>query len=425
MTPRQLILVFCLIIFALLTRMTADAQTHWTAKTGASEPTPTAVPAPTAIPEPTKAPSPTARPVLPRARIYLPLLHTVQRAASDIFWADRYRLQPGECTQIHWAVTNYPSPVYAVYLNDMPVTGQDTRWVCPLTTAQYILRVVRSTDTEWYRVTITVSAGSDPAIEFWADAYQIRGGECTTLHWRVTGASAVYLNNIGVAGESSQQVCPEVNTLYELRVVCIDGATFTKRITISVVPAAAAIIHFWAEQYTLAANACTVVRWNVQNVQEVYLDDQPVLGQGSKSVCPQPNQLYTLQVTDNAGDRIEQYIKFFVGDPALTGPEVIAQGIVNEIAPMLDTDPNVAGDQPGYRLVIVGINALYTGMAGWSQSVVTLVVQQADIPSDPNASAPVDWPINPGQQVEFRAFCNGANCSLRVDVGSYLLWRSE
>ena len=41
MTPRQLILVFCLIIFALLTRMTANAQTHWIAKTGASEPTPT------------------------------------------------------------------------------------------------------------------------------------------------------------------------------------------------------------------------------------------------------------------------------------------------------------------------------------------------------------------------------------------------
>ena len=95
------------------------------------------------------------------------------------------------------------------------------------------------------------------------------------------------------------------------------------------------------------------------------------------------------------------------------------------ITPMLDTDPNVAGDQPGYRLVIDGVNALYTGMAGWSQSVVTLVVQQADIPSDPNAGVPVDWPINPGQQVEFRAFCNGANCSVRVDMGSYLLWRSE
>ena len=132
-----------------------------------------------------------------------------------------------------------------------------------------------------------------------------------------------------------------------------------------------------------------------------------------------------MRVTDNAGDSIERWITLFVGDPALTGPEVIAQGIVNEVAPTVDADPNQAGDQPGYRLVIDGINALYTGTAGWSQSAVTLMVQQADIPSDPNADAPVDWPIHPGQQVEFRAFCNGANCSIHPDLGSYLLWRSE
>jgi hypothetical protein len=423
MTPRQLILVFCLIIFALLTSMTADAQTHWAAKTGASEPTPTAAPAPTAIPEPTKAPTPTARPALPRARIYLPMLHTVQRAAGDSFWADRYRLQPGECTQIHWAVTNYPSPVYAVYLNDMPVTDQDTRWVCPVTTAQYVLRVVRSTGTEWYRVTITVSADSHPSIEFSADAYQIRRGECTILRWRVTGASAVYLNNVGVAGESSQQVCPEVDTSYELRVVSTDGATTTKGITISVVSADQAILHFWADQYTLAANVCTVLSWNVQNVREVYLDDQPVLGQGSKSVCPQPNQLYTVRGTDNAGDSIERSIKFFVGDPTLTGPEVIARGIVNDLVQAVDIDPGQPGEQPGYRLVIDGISPLFTGTPGWAQAVVFLGVPQSLTQS--GQPGPVDWPIVPGQQVEFRAACDGSFCIVKEASAAYLRLRSE
>ena len=112
----------------------------------------------------------------------------MQRGAGEVFWADRYRLQPGECTQIHWALTNYPRGVYAVYLNDMPVTGQDTRWVCPLTTAQYVLRVVRSTGTDWYRVTITVSADNDPAIEFAADSYRVMQGQCTIIRWRVTEA---------------------------------------------------------------------------------------------------------------------------------------------------------------------------------------------------------------------------------------------
>ena len=114
-----------------------------------------------------------------------------------------------------------------------------------------------------------------------------------------------------------------------------------------------------------------------------------------------------------------------VGDPALVAWEVIAQGIVNGVAPMVDADPNQAGDQPGYRVVIDGINALYTGTAGWSQSAVTFMVQQADIPSDSEVGGTVDWPIHPGQQVEFRAFCSGANCSIHPYLRSYLLWRSE
>ena len=189
MTRHHPILLAFFLIFTLLAGIPAGAQTLSSAKNGASEPTPTEVPAPTSAPEPTKIPQPTAPPLLPRVKVYLPLLHAVLQPAASVFWADRYLLQPGECTQIHWAVTNYPSAVYAVYLNDMPVTSQDTRWVCPVTTAQYRLRVVRSTSTEWYSVTIVVESGGHPLIEFSADAYQIRRGECTILRWRVTGAT--------------------------------------------------------------------------------------------------------------------------------------------------------------------------------------------------------------------------------------------
>ncbi len=303
MGPRHLTFLFCLMTFVLLTGTTAVAQTHSAAKTGATEPTPTATP------RPNEAPAPAAS----RARVYLPLLHAGERPVGGIFWADRYNLATGECTNLHWDVQN----VTSVYFNGSPVTGKETREVCPAQTTTYTLRVNSSAGTQDYCVTIVVESGSHPPIAFSADAYQIRRGECTTLRWRVTGARAVYLNNVGVAGESSQQVCPEVNTLYELRIVSTDGATTTKRITISVVSADEPILHFWADQYTLAANACTVLSWNVRGVREVYLDDQAVPGQGSKSVCPQPNQLYTLRVTDNAGDSIERYITFFVGDPAL------------------------------------------------------------------------------------------------------------
>jgi hypothetical protein len=410
MIPRHLALFFCLMIFVLLISMTVDAQTHQTTKTGASEPTPTA------------APAPTARPALPRARIYLPLLHIGERPVDGIFWADRYLLQPGECTQIHWAVTNYPSAVYAIYLNDMPVTSQETRWVCPVTTAQYVLRVVRSTGTEWYRVTIAVSAGSHPSIEFSADAYQIRRGECTILRWRVTGASAVYLNHQGVAGESSRAVCPDVDTTYELRVVFIDEIA-TRRLTITVVPTDTVLIRFWAEQYTLPPGVCTTLHWNVQNAREVYLNEQGVPGVGVVQVCPAVNQLYMLRAVDWVGRTNEREIGLVVGNPELSGSEVIARGIGNDLIPAADVDPTQPDDQPGYRLVIDGITPLFVGTPGWAQAIVALGVPQSAI--ELGQAGPVDWPIHPGQQVEFRAMCDGPNCILNAGQGSYLRLRSE
>ena len=273
---------------------------------------------------------------------------------------------------------------------------------------------------------LTVGANGTPAaVEFTADATQVNKGQCTVLHWRALDVSAVYLNNGGVAGESSQQVCPEVTTPYELRVVNNDGTTITKRITVSVVPAGDTILRFWADQYTMAENACTTLTWNIQNVQEVYLDDQPQPGQASKPVCPRLNQSYLLRVIDNSGKTIERRIAFIMGVPDLSAQEVIAHGIVNEVVQLIDTDPNQAGDQSGYRLTIDGVNALYPSTTGWGQSAVSLTVLQADIPSSPNAVAPVDWPVNPGQQVEFRAFCAGANCTLRTNEKSYLRWRSD
>lgn len=323
MTRHHPILLAFFLIFTLLAGIPAGAQTLSSAKNVASEPTPTKVPAPTSAPEPTKIPQPTAPPLLPRVKVYLPLLHAVLQPAASVFWADRYLLQPGECTQIHWAVTNYPSAVYAVYLNDMPVTSQDTRWVCPVTTAQYRLRVVRSTSTEWYSVTIVVESGGHPLIEFSADAYQIRSGECTTLRWRVTGARVVYLDHEGVAGESSRAVCPDVNTTYELRVEFTDEIA-TRRITISVLPPTAMVLRFWAEQYTLPPGACTTLHWYAPNAREVYLDDQGVPGVGDAQVCPVVNQSYMLRAVDWVGRTNEREIALMVGDPELRASEVIA-----------------------------------------------------------------------------------------------------
>jgi hypothetical protein len=344
-------------------------------------------------------------------------------AAESVFWADRYNLASAECTNLHWDVQN----VNSVYFNGNPAEGKETRQVCPTQTTTYTLRVNSNTGTLDRTVTLTVGANNAQSpVDFTADATQVIKGQCTVLRWRVVDVRAVYLNNVGVPGESSQSVCPEVTTSYELRIVNSDGTTTIKSIPVSVVTAGNQILHFWADQYTLAEDHCTVLTWDIQNVREVYLDEQPQRGQDSTQECPKANQTYTLRVTDSTGATIERYISLFVGIPTLSAQEVIAHGVVNDVTYLSDVDTTQSGEQQGYRVTIdgIGLPPLFASAPDWGQSAVTLMVQQTDLPASPNAVASVDWPITPGQQVEFRAFCNGANCTMRTSEKSYLRWRS-
>ena len=68
---------------------------------------------------------------------------------------------------------------WEVYLNDMPVTGQDTRAVCPAATTTYVLRVVRASGTQKYRRTIIV--GGEPGVGVDADGNYYRGNPDATV----------------------------------------------------------------------------------------------------------------------------------------------------------------------------------------------------------------------------------------------------
>ena len=86
--------------------------------------------------------------------LYLPLV-LAQPAAAGTFWADRYQLGPGECTTLHWSVTD----AQAVHLDGVGVPAQGSRVVCPTVTTAYVLRVIRASVTLDYRLMITVVDG--------------------------------------------------------------------------------------------------------------------------------------------------------------------------------------------------------------------------------------------------------------------------
>ena len=87
---------------------------------------------------------------------------------------------------------------------------------------------------------IPVAAPTDQTsgLIFTTDRESINAGECATLRWDVTGINGVWLNDQGVPGQSSQQVCPIQTQAYKLRVLKRDGTTEERTITIQVSGAA-------------------------------------------------------------------------------------------------------------------------------------------------------------------------------------------
>ena len=86
-------------------------------------------------------------------------------------------------------------------------------------------------------------------------------------------------------------------------------------------------IAFWADSYYLTLGQCTTVRWDVQNVREVYFYQQGqswegngVGGQGSRSVCPSQSTTYYLRVVKQDGSVETRELRIDVAAPPSSAP---------------------------------------------------------------------------------------------------------
>ncbi len=401
--------------------------------TSRSSATPVATPAagvapPTVPATPTRRPTPGERTATPAAATPTstagaptPTPTGTRPVWASLFWADAYTLAPGQCTMLHWNVTD----VTGVYLNDAPATGREDRQICPAATTTYVLRTTGSAGQQARNITITVQTVGAVGVEFRADQYTITEGKCTTLRWRATDVLAVYLDDEGVAGEATRQVCPVMSTTYTLQVNVRGADPLFKDVTIEVVAKDEIIIQLWAEQYTLKPGSCTTLRWSVQDVQAVYLElnapEEGVPGVGSRQVCPAGAEFYTIRAITADNRSASKEIRVEAANPTLAADEVIAQGIVKEVTMVTDVDPGVVGEQPGWSVLVDGVNALFVGASGCCQTVVSLIV--AEDQASELLSEVVNWPVNPGQLIEYRARCANNNCTLRNDF--YLKLRSQ
>lgn len=247
------------------------------------------------------------------------------------FRADNLTLNTGQCTTLRWNIDNVAA-VFLIQANNVQgVPGNAAQQVCPQSTTTYVLRVQRRDNTFLERsLQITVNAGQiNP--NFRADNTTLNVGQCTTLRWNIDNVAAVFLiqgNSVqGVPGIAAQQVCPQANTTYVLRVQRRDNTTFDTPLTITV-NNSAITPNFRADNGTLNNGQCTTLRWGVSNIRGIWLwvggARQGVGGTDTRVVCPTASTTYRLEILRNDGGTSDFFVVVNVNGSA-PAPAVTAQ----------------------------------------------------------------------------------------------------
>jgi len=225
---------------------------------------------------------------------------SVQKGPGTIkFWADRTDINKGECTVIRWQVTDAKK----VYLNlgqgEQEVNASGSTQVCPASTTTYNLRV------EWQNgqqggdgLTITVHDDQPaPVVQFSANPPDLHAGDTSTLNWNVQNSKEVYLDGNSVQAQGSQQVAPQQDTTYTMRVVGLDNSDTSYQVTVLIIIAIATpTINITANPTDITAGECSTLTWNASNGHEFYINADSVGQSGNKQVCPVQTTDYTLRV---------------------------------------------------------------------------------------------------------------------------------
>ena len=77
----------------------------------------------------------------------------------------------------------------------------------------------------------------------------------------------------------------------------------------------AASVAFSADDAAIAEGDCTRLRWEVENVREVYLDGAGVVGLGDLEVCPTATTSYELEVIRLDGQTAVNQVEVEVTSP--------------------------------------------------------------------------------------------------------------
>lgn len=146
---------------------------------------------------------------------------------SMYFYASTLSLTAGSCTQLNWDVKG-SDVKFASIMEDTGYVRQNidianvaigSQSVCPAQTTVYTLSVPNCLgiySSKSIKINVAQPAGETTAVDFWSDDYSIELGDCTALHWSVTGASKITLDQGGADPIGKARVCPSQTTSYTI-----------------------------------------------------------------------------------------------------------------------------------------------------------------------------------------------------------------
>lgn len=95
----------------------------------------------------------------------------------------------------------------------------------------------------------------------------------------------------------------------------ISPLTFRGVEVVRVLPVEQASIRFWTEEDEIDPGDCTLLRWEVDWVREVYLQGEGVVGHGESQVCPPATTRYELEVIHHDGTVTNHTVEIKVRSP--------------------------------------------------------------------------------------------------------------
>jgi hypothetical protein len=233
------------------------------------------------------------------------------------FEANPVTIQPGDQSTLSWTTTGATS----VSISGVgTVTPNGSTTVTPQQTTTYTLSATGSDGkTVTAPVTITVATGTIPqVVVFVATPQNIDAGQSTKLCWQVTGATNISIQP-GVGSNLNANDCatvsPNATTTYTLTA---SNATGQIQANTTVNVGTVKINSFTANPVTsTAAGNPVVLSWTTSNATSVVLigseiGPQTLPANGSFTINPVTNSVYTLTAYGNGGQTVSATISVFV-----------------------------------------------------------------------------------------------------------------